>query len=175
VLNNLSGLAWTEKNIAMTSDGTPWRPLVHILDISKAIICCLEAPRETIHNEIFNVGDTAFNYQVKTIAEIVAETFPGCNLSFGEQGSDNRSYRVSFEKINSKLPGFSCDWSAERGAQQLRNVFEQIDMTAEVFQDKPFTRLKQLEYLLRTQQIDSSFFWIADVTRDDVRLAAGVA
>lgn len=175
VLNNLSGLAWTEKNIAMTSDGTPWRPLVHILDISKAIICCLEAPRDAIHNEIFNVGDSNFNYQVKTIAEIVANTFPGCQLSFGESGSDNRSYRVSFDKINSQLPGFACDWSAERGAQQLRRVFEQIDMSKDVFYDKPFTRLKQLEYLLHSQQIDNAFFWTADVHLDDVKLAAGVA
>ena len=175
VLNNLSGLAWTEKNIAMISDGTPWRPLVHILDISKAIICCLEAPREVIHNEIFNVGDTRFNYQVRTIAEIVAATFPGCELSFGAQASDNRSYRVSFEKINSKLPGFACDWSAERGAQQLRRVFEQIDMSAEVFYARPFTRLKQLEHLLGTQQIDQSVFWTVDTDQDDITLAAPAA
>lgn len=159
VLNNLAGLAWTTKEIKMISDGTPWRPLVHALDIAKAIICTLEAPRDIIHNQIFNVGDTANNYQVKQIAEIVAETFPGCQLSFGDQGSDNRSYRVSFEKINQVLPGFKCDWDAQRGAQQLFNLFKQIDMTADVFQAKGFTRLKQLEYLIRTQQIDKDFFW----------------
>lgn len=159
VLNNLSGLAWTTKEIKMTSDGTPWRPLVHALDIAKALICVLEAPRDVVHNQIFNVGDTANNYRVKEIAEIVAESFPGCALSFGTQGADNRSYRVSFEKINTQLPGFKCDWDARRGAQQLYNVFSQIDMTKDDFESRGFTRLKQLEYLIRTQQIDKDFFW----------------
>lgn len=159
VLNNLSGLAWTTKEIKMTSDGTPWRPLVHGLDIAKALICVLEAPRDIVHNQVFNVGDTANNYRVKEIAEIVAETFPGCSLSFGTQGNDNRSYRVSFEKINTQLPGFKCEWDARRGAQQLYNVFNQIDMTKDEFESRGFTRLKQLEYLIRTQQIDKDFFW----------------
>ena len=159
VLNNLAGLAWTTKEIKMISDGTPWRPLVHALDICKAIVCTLKAPREVIHNEVFNVGDTAHNYQVKQIAEIVANEFPGCKLSFGDLESDNRSYRVSFEKINSQLPGFSCDWDAVRGAKQLHEVFKRIDMTGEVFNYRGFTRLKQIEYLLKTKQIDESFFW----------------
>jgi nucleoside-diphosphate-sugar epimerase len=159
VLNNLSGLAWTTKEIKMISDGTPWRPLVHALDICKALYCVLEAPKEAIHGQIFNVGDTNQNYQVKEIAEIVAETFPGCQLSFGDQGSDNRSYRVSFEKINTQLPGFKCEWDARRGAKQLFDLFTQIDMTAETFNSRGFTRLKQLEYLIRTQQIDKDFFW----------------
>jgi len=159
VLNNLSGLAWTTKEIKMISDGTPWRPLVHALDIAKALLCVLEAPRDVVHNQIFNVGDTANNYQVKQIAEIVAEVFTGCQVSFGEKGSDNRSYRVSFEKINTQLPGFKCEWDARRGAQQLFDVFSQIDMTQEVFEYRGFTRLKQLEYLIRTQQIDQDFFW----------------
>ncbi|MGB3639744.1 MAG: SDR family oxidoreductase [Rivularia sp. (in: cyanobacteria)] len=159
VLNNLAGLAWTTKEIKMISDGTPWRPLVHALDISKAIICALEAPRDIVHNQIFNVGDTANNYRVKEIAEFVAEAFPGCKLSFGDNASDNRSYRVSFEKINTVLPGFKCDWDARLGAKQLFDVFNQIDMTEEIFFSRGFTRLKQLEYLIRTQQIDKDFFW----------------
>lgn len=159
VLNNLAGLAWTTKEIKMTSDGTPWRPLVHALDISKAIICALEAPRDIVHNQIFNVGDSANNYRVKEIAEFVAEAFPGCKLSFGDNASDNRSYRVSFEKINTLLPGFKCDWDARLGAKQLFDVFSQIDMTEEIFFSRGFTRLKQLEYLIRTQQIDKDFFW----------------
>lgn len=159
VLNNLAGLAWTTKEIKMTSDGTPWRPLVHALDICKAIVCSLEAPRDIVHNQIFNVGDTSNNYQVREIAEIVAEIFKGCQLSFGQNGSDNRSYRVSFDKINKTLPGFKCEWDAVRGAQQLFDLFTQIDMTEETFLSRGFTRLKQLEYLLRTQQIDRDFFW----------------
>ncbi|MBF2066712.1 MAG: SDR family oxidoreductase [Calothrix sp. C42_A2020_038] len=159
VLNNLSGLAWTTKEIKMTSDGTPWRPLVHALDINKAIVCALEAPRDIVHNQIFNVGDTSNNYRVKEIAEIIADIFKGCKLSFGENGADNRSYRVSFEKINTLLPGFKCDWNAQRGAQQLYDLFQKIDMTEETFTSRGFTRLKQLEYLIRTQQIDQDFFW----------------
>jgi len=159
VLNNLSGLAWTTKEIKMTSDGTPWRPLVHALDICKGIVCALESPRDIIHNQIFNVGDTANNYRVKEIAEIIAQVFPGCKLSFGENGSDNRSYRVSFTKINTILPGFKCEWNAQRGAEQLLNIFQQIEMSEDTFTSRGFTRLKQLEYLIRTQQIDQDFFW----------------
>jgi nucleoside-diphosphate-sugar epimerase len=159
VLNNLAGLAWTIKEIKMISDGTPWRPLVHALDIAKALLCVLEAPRDIIHNQIFNVGDTAHNYRVKEIAEIVADIFTGCQLSFGANVADNRSYRVSFEKINTILPGFKCEWDARRGAQQLFDLFNQIDMDADTFNARGFTRLKQLEYLLRTQQIDQDFFW----------------
>ncbi|WP_088242531.1 NAD-dependent epimerase/dehydratase family protein [Calothrix rhizosoleniae] len=159
VLNNLAGLAWTSKQIKMTSDGTPWRPLVHALDIGKAIACALEAPRDIIHNQIFNVGDTANNYRVKEVAEIIADIFPDCQLNFGNNGADNRSYRVSFEKINTMLPGFKCDWNAQQGAQQLFDVFSHIDMSQDTFLFRGFTRLKQLEYLIRTQQIDQGFFW----------------
>ena len=159
VLNNLSGLAWTSKEIKMTSDGTPWRPLVHVLDICKAIACTLEAPLNVVHNQIFNVGDTAHNYQVKEVAEIIAEVFKECQLSFGKSDGDNRSYRVSFEKINKTLPGFKCDWNAQHGAQQLFDLFTQIDLSADTFLFRGFTRLKQLEYLIRTKQIDRNFFW----------------
>jgi len=159
VLNNLAGLAWTTKEIKMTSDGTPWRPLVHALDIAGAIIAVLQAPAEAIHNEVFNVGDTSDNYRVREIAEIVGEVFPACRLSFGAPGQDNRSYRVSFEKIREHLPGFRCVWDARRGAKQLHDLFTRIDMTKEVFEYRTFTRLKQLEYLIQTQQIDPQFFW----------------
>ena len=159
VLNNLAGLAWTTKEIKMTSDGTPWRPLVHGLDICQAILAALEAPQENVHNEILNVGDTAQNYRVKEIAEIVAEVFPGCSVSFGTAGSDNRSYRVSFDKIRKHLPTFRCAWDARRGAHQLYELFKRINFNAEMFQYRGFTRLKQLEYLLKTGQIDADFFW----------------
>jgi nucleoside-diphosphate-sugar epimerase len=164
VLNNLAGLAWTLREIKMTSDGTPWRPLVHALDICKAILCTLEAPRDIVHNQFFNVGDTAHNYQVKEIAEIVAEIFPGCQLSFGDNGADNRSYRVSFAKIHEMLPGFKCDWDAYAGAQQLFALFSLVALTAEMFTSRGFTRLKQLEYLIRTRQIDQDFFWSKSCT-----------
>jgi nucleoside-diphosphate-sugar epimerase len=159
VLNNLAGLAWTTKEIKMTSDGTPWRPLVHGLDICQAIAAVLAAPRDAVHNQVFNVGDTSHNYRVRDVAEIVANVFIGCQVSFGPPGADNRSYRVSFEKIRKHLPDFKCAWDARRGAEQLYALFGKIDMPAEVFQHRTFTRLKQLEYLIRTRQIDEQFFW----------------
>ena len=159
VLNNLAGLAWITREIKMTSDGTPWRPLVHGLDIARAIMAVLEAPIEAVHNETFNVGDSNHNYRVKEVAQIVGEVFPGCKVSFGTAGADNRSYRVSFDKIRKHLPEFKCAWDARRGAQQLHDLFKRIDMTQDVFQYRAFTRLKQLEYLIRTQQIDDHFFW----------------
>jgi nucleoside-diphosphate-sugar epimerase len=159
VLNNLCGIAATTGKIAMTSDGTPWRPLVHILDICEAITCVLAAPRDAIHNEIFNVGHDADNYQVREIAEIVASVYPGCELSFGQNGADNRSYKVSFAKIHSKLPGFKCSWDARKGAKQLHDVFQRIGMDKATFEAKPFTRLKQLKYLTETGQVDDKFLW----------------
>jgi nucleoside-diphosphate-sugar epimerase len=159
VLNNLAGLAWTTKEIKMTSDGTPWRPLVHVLDICEAIACTLAAPREVVHRQIFNVGDNKENYRVKEIAQIVAQAFPGCELTFGKKDADNRSYRVSFDKIHKQLPGFRCRRDAVSGANQLREIFERIDMSNETFTFRAYTRLKQLEYLIRTRQVDNKFFW----------------
>lgn len=159
VLNNLAGLAWTTKEIRLTSDGTPWRPLVHGLDIARSIIAVLAAPRTAVHAETFNVGTTSHNYTVRQIAEVVAEVFSGCQLTFGPPSADNRSYRVSFEKIRKHLPGFECKWDARRGAQQLFEIFKRIDLTPDLFQFRSFTRLKQLEHLIRTCQIDAHFFW----------------
>lgn len=159
VLNNLSGLAWVTKEIKMTSDGSPWRPLVHLLDIGEAIGCCLEAPREAIHGQIFNVGDSKENYQVRDIAQIVGEVFPGCQVSFGKNDADNRSYKVSFDKINSQLPGFRCKRNARMGAEQLLEIFERVGMSREVFEGKEYTRLKQLQHLIAQHWIDEDFFW----------------
>ena len=159
VLNNLSGLAWTTRQIAMTSDGSPWRPLVHALDIGKAIGCVLDAPREAVHGEVFNVGSDEQNYQVRDIAERVAKAFPGCTTSFGPPGADNRSYRVDFTKIATRLPGFACEWDADRGAAQLAEVFSRIALDEATFTGRGHTRLKQLEHLLATAQIDRELFW----------------
>ena len=159
VLNNLAGLAWTTKKIHMTSDGTPWRPLVHVLDICEAIACTLEAPREMVHNEIFNVGKTSENYQVREIAEIVAEVFPGCDLIFGTNDGDNRSYRVSFDKIATHLPRFQCRHDVVIGARELHAVFERVGLSRDIFDSRAYTRLKQVQYLRDTSQIDEYFFW----------------
>jgi hypothetical protein len=161
VLNNLSGLAWTTKQIALTSDGSPWRPLVHVRDIAQAIGCVLEAPRSIVHKQIFNVGSTSENYQVREIAEIVAEAFPGCAVTLGRSDGDNRSYRVCFEKINTLLPGFQCKYKARDGVRQLAELFQRIDLSRDLFQFRAYTRLKQLQHLLSTRQIDDQFFWAA--------------
>jgi nucleoside-diphosphate-sugar epimerase len=163
VVNDLAGLAWTHGDIRMVSDGTPWRPLVHGLDIARAICCALDAPRERIHNEVVNIGSDDQNYQVRDIADIVGTVFQGCTVTFGDQGADKRSYRVSFAKAAEVLPDFRCEWDAMRGVRQLRALFQRIDLTREVFQAPPFTRLKQLQYLIRTGQIDENFFWTEDV------------
>ena len=159
VLNNLCGIAATTGQIVMTSDGTPWRPLVHVLDICEAIACVLEAPREAVHGEIFNVGHDADNYQVREIAQIVADVYPGCELSFGPIGADNRSYRVSFAKIRDQLPRFHCAWDARKGARQLHDVLERIVIDSAVFTARPFTRLKQIKYLSVSGQVDEQLFW----------------
>ncbi|HYQ76799.1 SDR family oxidoreductase [Cellulomonas sp.] len=159
VLNNLAGLAWTTHRIAMTSDGTPWRPLVHGLDIAKAIRAVLDAPREDVHAQVLNVGADSNNYTVREIAQTVGAEFPGCEVSFGEPSADNRSYRVSFAKIREVLPGFGCDWDAAAGAAQLHRVFEQIQLDTETFTGRGHTRLAQIEHLLKTGQVDPQLFW----------------
>jgi nucleoside-diphosphate-sugar epimerase len=159
VLNNLAGFAWTAKEIKMASDGTPWRPLVHVEDICRAIALALEAPREAVHNEVFNVGDDKQNYRVREIAAIVAQVFDGCDITSGRPSGDNRSYRTSFDKIRRHLPEFRCRWSAECGARQLRGIFERVGMTKEIFSFRGFTRLEQLKHLISSQQIDVDFYW----------------
>ncbi|MGC5173223.1 NAD-dependent epimerase/dehydratase family protein [Microbacterium sp. DT81.1] len=159
VLNNLSGLAWTTKEIAMTSDGTPWRPLVHALDIAKAIKMTLAAPRDAVHGQIFNVGSDEQNYQVREIAAIIGDALPGSEVSFGASGGDNRSYKVTFDKIREVLPGYECDWNAQRGVEQLLAIFDSIALDEEMFLGRGFTRLKQLEYLMRSGQVDEELFW----------------
>jgi nucleoside-diphosphate-sugar epimerase len=159
VLNNLAGTAWTAGEIQMTSDGTPWRPLVHINDICTAIVLALQAPRDAVHNEIFNVGDDSQNYRIAEIARIIANVLPDCPVRFGAPGGDNRSYRTSFAKIRRHLPEFRCAWNAQRGAHELIDVFRHIGMTAETFSSPPFTRLKQLKELIATGQLDTDFFW----------------
>lgn len=159
VLNNLCGVAWTTGEIKMISDGMPWRPLVHILDICNAIHCCAIAPESAIHNQVFNVGNTEHNYRVKEIAEIVKNAIPQAKLSFGSSDPDNRSYRVSFEKIKTKLPGFSTSWTAEKGARQFVNLFNHIGFSASDFKQPSYTRLKELEKLIVTKQVNQDLFW----------------
>jgi len=159
VLNDLCALAWIHKRIAMVSDGSPWRPIVHIEDICQAMRCAVEAPADAINGQVFNVGATTENYQVRDIARIVAEAFPGCEVTAGPPSKDNRSYRVNFDKIATKLPGFAAQWTARRGAEELRRLFQRIEFSQDTYEFRAFTRLKQLKYLQRTAQIDDDLFW----------------
>lgn len=161
VLNNLAGLAWTTHRIAMTSDGTPWRPLVHGLDIAKAVRAVLDAPRQAVHRQVLNVGSERNTCTVRQVAEIVAAEFAGCELAFGPPSADNRSYRVSFEKIRDVLPGYDADWDVAAGAAQLHRVFEAVALDDETFTGRGHTRLKQIEHLLKTGQVDERLFWTA--------------
>lgn len=159
VINDLSALAWTTKRIAMVSDGSPWRPVVHVDDICEAIFRGLIAPEDAVRGQIFNVGQTAENYRVRELAAIIAAEFPGCEVTTGPSGGDNRSYRVNFDKIQSQLPGFRCQYTAQDGAKQLHRLFERIAFTDEAYKFRAFTRLKQLQYLQKTKQVDSELFW----------------
>jgi len=159
VLNDLCALAWTTRRIAMTSDGSPWRPLVHVEDICEAIYRCLVAPEEAIRGQVFNVGQDSENYRIRELAQIVAAEFPGCEVSMGPASGDQRSYRVSFARIHRELPGFTCRFSAHHGARQLRALFERIQMSPETYAFRAFTRLRQLTYLQATAQIDADFYW----------------
>lgn len=159
VLNNLCALAWTTHEIRMESDGTPWRPLVHALDICAAVACVLDAPRDRVHGQILNVGAPDANFQIREIAELVGHVFPGCEVTVGTRGADQRSYRVSFARIHELLPGFRCSWDPELGARQLLEVFSRVELSYDDFASRKFTRLKQIEHLLRTGQIDETFLW----------------
>jgi nucleoside-diphosphate-sugar epimerase len=161
VLNQFAGFAWTGGRIVMNSDGSPWRPLVHVLDVAEAFACALEAPVEVVNNQIFNVGCNDENYRVREIAAIVAAVFPGCRTSFGSSNNDGRSYRVSFDKIASTLPGFRCRWTAAAGAEELKALFERIGLTPDVFAFRAYTRLAQLKHLMATGQLDDQLFWRA--------------
>jgi nucleoside-diphosphate-sugar epimerase len=160
VLNNLAGLAHTRGEIALVSDGTPWRPLIHILDICRAAALLLEAPRELVHNEVFNVGDDRMNWQVRDIAQAVSCVFPGCKLTVGSSGGDNRSYRVSFAKIRERL-GFGAEWDLERGARELKDVFERVQLVETTFLSPPFIRIKRIVELMESGKVDLSLFWQA--------------
>jgi len=172
VLNNLVAWAVTKGVILLKSDGTPWRPIVHIEDISRAFMAGLEAPRDAVHNEAFNVGRTDHNYRIRDIAEIVAEVVPGCRLEFAsDAGPDKRSYRVSFEKIARALPTFKPQWDARRGAEQLYRAYRQSNVTLEEFEGPRFQRIGHIKYLLANGLLDERMR-VAEAART-LEVAAG--
>lgn len=156
VLNNLVAWAVTKGVIHMKSDGTPLRPIVHIEDISRAFIAALAAPEDAIRNEAFNVGQTAHNYTIRQIAEIVAEVVPNCEIEYAEgAGPDVRSYRVNFDKIARTLPGFKPTWDARRGAEQLYDAYKRADLKLAEFEGPRYQRIAHIKMLLADGIIDN--------------------
>ena len=149
VLNNLVAWAVTTGLIYLKSDGSPWRPIVHIEDISRAFIAALEAPEELVFNEAFNVGQTAHNYRIRDIAEIVADVVPGCRVEIApDAGPDTRSYRVNFDKIARVLPAFKPQWDARRGAEQLYDAYRNSGLTLEEFEGPRYQRISHIQKLI---------------------------
>jgi nucleoside-diphosphate-sugar epimerase len=157
VLNNLVAWAFTTGKIHMKSDGSPWRPIVHIEDISRAFIAALEAPADQVFNEAFNVGQTAHNYRIRDLAEIVASVVPNCEVEFANDASpDKRSYRVSFEKIRRGLPAFKPQWDARAGAEQLYNAYRSSELTLEEFEGPRYQRIGHVKKLLAEELLDAN-------------------
>src|SRR5215475_7924436 len=168
VLNNLVAWAFTTGKILLKSDGTPWRPIVHIEDISRAFIAALEAPADAVFNEAFNVGQTAHNYQIKELAEIVAGVVPECKIEFADDaGPDSRSYRVSFEKIRRKLPAFKPQWDARMGAEQLYRAYRSSGVTLEEFEGPRYQRIGHIKKLLADGILDTNLRHAQALNRSD--------
>lgn len=160
VLNNLVGWAYTTGKVRILSDGTPWRPLVHIEDIARAAQAFLEAPRDVVRGEAFNVGAASENYQVRELAEIVRETVPNCEIEYAGSGDpDPRSYRVDFSKFATAFPKARLEWTAAAGAQELLDAYRASELTLEEFESDRFIRLKRLKRLLDGDELDSALRW----------------
>jgi nucleoside-diphosphate-sugar epimerase len=160
VLNNLACWAFTTRKIQIMSDGTPWRPIVHIEDVAGAFLEVLRAPTDVIHNQAFNVGYDGENYQVRDIAEIVREVIPGCQVEYAsKQEADSRTYRVRFDKLARALPAFRPKWRARNGTQELYRLFVAYGLTKEEFTGRHFTRLVRLRELLDSGRLDGELRW----------------
>jgi len=160
VVNNLVGFAYTTGEVLIASDGTPWRPLVHVEDICRAFLAVLEAPREVIHNQPFNVGRTEENYQIRDIAQMVEEIVPGSRVKYAQGGGpDLRCYRVNCDKVAHTLPGFQPQWTVRRGIEQLYTAYKEHALTVEKFTGTRYTRIKHLGKLLSTEQLDRTLRW----------------
>ena len=162
VLNNLVVWAFTKGRVHIKSDGSPWRPIVHIEDISDAFLAVLTASREVIHNEAFNVGQTEENYRIRDLAEIVRDIVPGSRIEYAPDGGpDPRSYRVDFAKIQCRVPEFKPRWDARRGAQELYAAYGGAGLVLEDCEGPRFRRIDHLKHLLATERVDVTFRWRA--------------
>jgi nucleoside-diphosphate-sugar epimerase len=160
VLNNLVGWAYTTGSVRILSDGTPWRPLVHIEDIGRATLAIVDAPVELVHGQAFNVGATSENYQVRDLAEIVRETVGDCEIEYAGSGDpDPRSYRVNFNKFARAFPHVGLRWTARAGAQEILDAYRSIGLTREDFEGDKYIRLKRLKRLRESRALDAQLRW----------------
>jgi nucleoside-diphosphate-sugar epimerase len=156
VVNNLVGHALTTGKVLLQSDGTPWRPLVHIEDITNAFQACLSAPISVIHDQAFNIGRTSENFQMRQVAEMVAEVVPNCEVAFAAGASaDSRNYRVNFRKAEETLPGYAPRWTLRQGIEQLYDAYRRAHLTKEIFLGPRYYRLKTVRGLQERGLIDS--------------------
>jgi nucleoside-diphosphate-sugar epimerase len=161
VLNNLVGWAYITGMVRLKSDGTPWRPIVHIEDISEAFLALLEARTDLVHNQAFNVGRTEENYQMRDLAKIVMETVPGSTVTFAEgAGPDKRCYRVNCDKIGRLVPAFKPRWTAREGARQLYDAYKSFGLTLADFEGARYMRIKHVKKLQSEGRLDLNLRWI---------------
>ncbi len=161
VVNNLVGHAWTTGEVRVGSDGTPWRPLVHVEDIAAAYLAGLGAPLDRIHNQAFNVGLSAENYQIRDVAAMVAEVVPGSRIVYAEGGGpDPRCYRVNCDKIAEALPEFRPRWNVRRGIEELFEGFRRVGLTREEFLGIRYLRTRRVKQLLLDGRLDAELHWV---------------
>ncbi len=168
VVNNLAGWAFTTGKIRIMSDSTPWRPVIHTEDFSRGIIACLEAPIELIHNQAFNLGQNSENYQIKDLANAVKKIIPGCEVKYTfEHGSDSRTYKVNFDKINTVLKDyFQPKWTIKEGIKQLYEAFKFHCLTLEEFTGNKYIRINELKKLVSEKKLDDNLFWTNQNAKD---------
>jgi nucleoside-diphosphate-sugar epimerase len=164
VVNNLVAAAHSSGDVLIQSDGTPWRPLVHVEDFCRAFIAVLHAPRELIHNQAFNVGRTTENYRVSDLAEIVSAAVPGSTIRYAADGGpDPRSYRVDCSKLESMLPEYQPRWTVARGVEELAGAFRREQLTSEDFAGHKYMRIRQIQRLQREHRLDEQMRWRLNV------------
>ena len=161
VLNDLVASAFTTGRVYIKSDGTPWRPIVHIRDIIAAVVAVLDAPREAVHNQTFNVGRNDENFRIRELADIVAEVVPGCRVEYAPGGGpDLRCYRVNFDKVNRLVPAFLPQWTARKGAQELYDAYRAVGLTAADCEQGRYVRINEIRRLQQAGRLDGWLHWM---------------